>query len=1053
MTTSNLLDHRLKKEYTMMGMTPEALIIKLNQAITPAQQAEYFAPGATDEQIQSFREALGPISEQLPECFYAFYRWHNGSKVDRYDAPRKRGEVPFHNNKPLLSLDDIARSFQTWKKLAQEGHFSHYVDGAWWDPAWVPYIETEWYVQVIDTRGSFGGQPGQILGFDYKSADDRFIFCSSFDYWLSWMLKLIEVDLWRPGELSDEEESPKNKRYLTSGEQQRASNMMHTLNPGHPWVAELHRYRQAAAENLPNPHWGELEETIKRDELANLQRLIEEKRIGMSEQNAHSKKNHTPLHLAAQNYAWQSALWLVKQGADLNIKDAYGFTPLRGLIINLNRRVGRPNIAQAEPILAIFDAASERAHPLPVERLASAAIELNNADLLAYALQHGCSPNTIPRFSDYPLLYKTVEESWFAGYEQLLRAGADPAELDEDGPTLSKYIQEQLDRCLDALSGYQTVKEGWVAGYEQLRRAGADPFQLDQDGLTVSEYIEKQLDQRLNALIDSPHDEQQKQKLISLVDFFRAEGRLDDFLAQVYRHAEAETQFGLPLDDNERYDGLSAIANVLPRIDPDLVTPVCFNYAEVMIELLQNERYGQMLDFLDKRIGVQYSPALLYLRACVLHALKRNNEAQACQRELIQVIQENLDKWLSDEDDLRFIIFNESRYARFNLIALKVLECLPLTFDANNTSWEEDLLWARGEILQQRGRYDEVLTLTEQYLTMRQSAHICKLRGTLLRRLQRFAEALNCYLRALEIGYDDDGDFHRYMTRGTVIQWASELNETALARRHYELFDEEYLTPAFEQGESESWRREKMEHLAYIDLPAALEGYRQLLQDYPHSNRIRYEFGKMLRRAGKPEAEISLWQEHLSQQPEHIDAREHIALLFNHHSQHEEAIVHMKQALALGSTELGFVWSVLGDSQYKLGQIDASIHSLQQALTHYEEESDQQMEIRLDLAFAYRANNQADAALAIAENAWHYWQQKAEDYPNDPNSAEQWLRACVVWRQPEHTLAALKNLLLLIPEKGQAYLEWLQDDPDMQFVREQQACREIIFWLTFKFFN
>ena len=73
----------------------EHLIFKLNQAITPAQQAEYLAPGATDEQIRSFREALGPLSGQLPESFYAFYRWHNGS------APGKYGLVPFHDADPF----------------------------------------------------------------------------------------------------------------------------------------------------------------------------------------------------------------------------------------------------------------------------------------------------------------------------------------------------------------------------------------------------------------------------------------------------------------------------------------------------------------------------------------------------------------------------------------------------------------------------------------------------------------------------------------------------------------------------------------------------------------------------------------------------------------------------------------------------------------------------------------------------------------------------------------------------------------------------------------
>jgi len=44
---------------------------------------------------------------------------------------------------------------------------------------------------------------------------------------------------------------------------------------------------------------------------------------------------------------------------------------------------------------------------------------------------------------------------------------------------------------------YETVKQGWLAGYEQLLRAGAD----QEDGLGVSRYIEKLFSERLGTLI------------------------------------------------------------------------------------------------------------------------------------------------------------------------------------------------------------------------------------------------------------------------------------------------------------------------------------------------------------------------------------------------------------------------------------------------------------------------------------------------------------------------------------------------------------------------
>jgi len=265
----------------MMTIMSEALIFKLNQAITPAQQAEYLAPGATDEEIRSFRESVGLLSEQLPESFYAFYRQHNGSNVVRHSY------VPFHDREILLSLDKIAGRWRNWNQAVEKGYLSRYVDGAWWDAAWVPYIETSWYVQVVDTRGSFGGQPGQILSFDFKNPSDRIILHASFDQWLISMLALVEADLWRPGELSDEQYEAQDGEYLTSEERQRADRIIDALNPGYPWAAELHRYRKAAVENAPNPHWAELEEAIKSDDLASVQRLVEEKRIAVSEQNAH----------------------------------------------------------------------------------------------------------------------------------------------------------------------------------------------------------------------------------------------------------------------------------------------------------------------------------------------------------------------------------------------------------------------------------------------------------------------------------------------------------------------------------------------------------------------------------------------------------------------------------------------------------------------------------------------------------------------------------------------------------------------------------------------
>ncbi len=463
----------------------DLLVMRLNKAMAAAQQDKYLAAGATDEQVRSFRKGLGDeLSKQLPESFYAFYGWHNGSGQGTYDR------VPFHDGESLLSLERMVNCWRTWKAVAEEGHFAQYVEGAWWDSAWIPYIQTDWYVQVIDTKGSFGGEPGQIIGFDYKSASDRSILYASFDHWLAWLLELLKADLWRPGEMSDEQYEAQDGQYLTLSERRRADQLITQLDSAYPWQAELFRYRQAAIQNSPNSYWANLEKAIENDDLSNVQHLVEENKIALSEQNPHQEANFTPLHLAIKHKAWPIALWLILIGADLSIKDAYGFTPLTRLTTNLS--IGGQDDAQAQQLIAIFDAAAQNGHVLPLNRLAYAAIQQNNALLLRYALQHGASANATLPFSLQPLLHQTVTQSWFTGYQLLLDAGADLT-------------------------------------------------QLDRDGKTANNFLEPHLEQRLSELVKLP-SLRNKRLIVGLADFFRAEERLDTFLTHIHQQIDTLPQ-------------------------------------------------------------------------------------------------------------------------------------------------------------------------------------------------------------------------------------------------------------------------------------------------------------------------------------------------------------------------------------------------------------------------------------------------------------------------------------------------------------------------------
>ncbi|MCY1054877.1 hypothetical protein [Nannocystis sp. SCPEA4] len=53
-------------------------------------------------------------------------------------------------------------------------------------------IQSHGYV-VIDTIGAFGGRPGQILQFDYKSSSDFYVLHESLGKWLETMVALLDA--------------------------------------------------------------------------------------------------------------------------------------------------------------------------------------------------------------------------------------------------------------------------------------------------------------------------------------------------------------------------------------------------------------------------------------------------------------------------------------------------------------------------------------------------------------------------------------------------------------------------------------------------------------------------------------------------------------------------------------------------------------------------------------------------------------------------------------------------------------------------------------------
>ena len=130
------------------------------------------APPATQDAIDDFKKTIGL---ELPASFDALYRWHDGQ------PPLSDG---FVFDMELLSLEGILDAKKGLDEIEAEGAFNKWNRGQWWNPAWVPFLDDRSSrTVVIDTVGSFGGKPGQILTFRNDSPTRTVLF-PSFDEWL-----------------------------------------------------------------------------------------------------------------------------------------------------------------------------------------------------------------------------------------------------------------------------------------------------------------------------------------------------------------------------------------------------------------------------------------------------------------------------------------------------------------------------------------------------------------------------------------------------------------------------------------------------------------------------------------------------------------------------------------------------------------------------------------------------------------------------------------------------------------------------------------------------
>ena len=147
----------------------------------------FLNPGAAEPEIDLFKTRY---QLELPETFYDFYRWCNGSACENSEDGWL---FPFEHGRSILPLESIV-----WKKDSWDEHqvsFQEWKAGEYWNEAWIPFMKVDyWWVQVVDTKGCFGGIPGQIISFDYTSYPFRHIEYDSFDKWLETVIAKVESE-------------------------------------------------------------------------------------------------------------------------------------------------------------------------------------------------------------------------------------------------------------------------------------------------------------------------------------------------------------------------------------------------------------------------------------------------------------------------------------------------------------------------------------------------------------------------------------------------------------------------------------------------------------------------------------------------------------------------------------------------------------------------------------------------------------------------------------------------------------------------------------------
>lgn len=118
-----------------------------------ASASESIRPGATPAELDELRRKIAPCS--LPADLAVLLAWEAG--------------IAFDASAELVRPIDVAALKGMMDGHVAAGRFDDYRPGEWWNAGWLPFTldPNGAAMLVLDTVGCFGGEPGQILAWDW----------------------------------------------------------------------------------------------------------------------------------------------------------------------------------------------------------------------------------------------------------------------------------------------------------------------------------------------------------------------------------------------------------------------------------------------------------------------------------------------------------------------------------------------------------------------------------------------------------------------------------------------------------------------------------------------------------------------------------------------------------------------------------------------------------------------------------------------------------------------------------------------------------------------